>query len=264
MRVCAHVGLLILVLSVIALSSQLGARQQDGDVQHAESFIESVAKTIYSFAWPTATYNSVRFGGFDRDGNNLIIQAVFSGEGLFGDTAWVKLGLVVNSKGIQDLRVMDHHELSVGPFEASKTIASLLLELAKESSQPSRPTVQLSSPVTPVSPALPPPQGVSATCLINETGSPLKFQYRWGDADWKQEDVPIDTNVTLSWNTVVGGPTPILLIRYDDDFTEGYTEQHYRLDNVMTGASPTCQQSKQYLFTTTGSKINLTLLSRSR
>ena len=252
-----NVRRLILFVSLIALSSQLGAQQQDREVQQAQSFIQSVAKTIYYFAWPTATYRSVRFAGFDRDGNNLIIQAVFSGEGLFGDTAWVKLGLVVNSNGIQDLRIIDHHELFVGPFETSKTVGGLLLELAKESSQPSRPAVQASSPGTRVYPPSSPAVTFGATCVINETTTALKFQYRWGDADWKQEDLPVDNNVTLSWNTAIGGPVPMLLIRYDDDFAEGYTEQRYRLENTMTGSAPTCEQSKQYVFTTTGSKINL-------
>jgi hypothetical protein len=102
-----------------ALCLPLWGQQEDRDAQKAASFIESVAKTICYFAWPSATFKSVRFAGFARDGNSLVIQATFSGTGFFGDAPWVKLGLVVDKDGIQDVRLMDHQELFLGPLEAN-------------------------------------------------------------------------------------------------------------------------------------------------
>jgi hypothetical protein len=246
-----------------ALCLPLWSQQDDRDAQKAESFIESVAKTIYYFAWPSATFKSVRFAGFARDGNNLIIQGTFSGVGFFGDTPWVKLGLVVNKDGIEDVRVMDHQELFLGPFEASKTLGQLVTELSKESSRPRPPvtpepsTGPNSEPVAAPTPVERPAQLAGAACIVNETVVPLVFEYHWGIADWHKETLPANQALTVWRNMTSDVALPPLVLRYDNSFAAGYTEQRYVLNTASTGLPATCERARQYVFTTNGMDIHL-------
>jgi hypothetical protein len=267
----AHWTLRSTIVCVIscALCLPVWGEQEDRDAQKAESFIESVAKTIYYFAWPSATFKSVQFAGFARDGSNLIIQATFFGTGLLGDSPWVKLGLVVNKDGIQDVRVMDHHESLLGPFEASKTLGQLVAELAKESSRPSPSVTPAPPPDTepierpaPEPPAETPPverapQVAGVTCIVNETDVPLAFEYHWGIAAWHKETLPTGQGLTVWRNIPTDGPLPPLVIRYDNSFAEGYTEQRYVLNTASTALPTTCERAKQYVFTTDGVNIHL-------
>jgi hypothetical protein len=254
MRVRPAMESAIVCIISCVLCLPLWSQQDDRDAQKAESFIESVAKTIYYFAWPSATFKSVWFAGFARDGNNLIIQATFSGVGLFGDTPWVTLGLVVNKDGIQDVRVMDHQELLLGPFEASKTLGQLVTELSKESSRPSPPVT--SEPVAP-RPAERPSQLAGAACIVNETEVPLVFEYHWGIADWRKETLPANQALTVWRNMTSDVALPPLVIRYDNSFAAGYTEQRYVLNTASTSLPATCERAKQYVFTTDGMDIHL-------
>ena len=91
-------GFLILVSPVLER-----AQASDRDQDEVSAFLRSMAATIYQAAWPTASYKRTEFDGSQREADGIAVVMKLSGEGLFENNLWVKLGIVVNRDGIKDL-----------------------------------------------------------------------------------------------------------------------------------------------------------------
>src|SRR4051794_23631459 len=163
----------IAVCFLIVVAPSRAQRQgDDRDKDDVGSFLKSVAATIYRLAWPTATYKRAEFGGFQRQTDGIAVMMKLSGEGLFGDDLWLKLGIVVNRDGIQDLRVLGHNALFAAPFETSKALGNLVAELGREySAREAAKNAAAQNLVV--------QDAAGAVCLSNSTWMKLNFSYRW-------------------------------------------------------------------------------------
>lgn len=131
----------VVVLLLSSASSIAQTSQDQKEREDADSLFRSIAGTIYKLAWPTATYKKAEFSGLQRVSNGIAVVMRLSGEGLFGDDLWLKLGVVVNKDGIQDIKVIDHDALFAGPFATAKALGELVAELNREySKQHTQPT----------------------------------------------------------------------------------------------------------------------------
>jgi hypothetical protein len=131
---------IVVCFLIFVLPSHAQRQADDRDKDEVGGFLKSMAATIYRFAWPTATYKQAEFGGFQRQADGIAVVMKLSGEGLFGDDLWIKLGIVINRDGIQDLRVLGHNALFVAPFETSKALRNLISEqrMPQSRTQPAR------------------------------------------------------------------------------------------------------------------------------
>lgn len=250
---CLIHSLIVLTFSLIA-SSQDTKTTQKSDI---EQFVNSVAKTIYKLAWPTATYRSVSLDGvaFVDEGANVMI--VLSGISAFdNDKLWLKLSVMIRNGSIADIRVIDHNAILAPPFATSGAIAKALKETADQYAAQQRAQAPAPSATESSPPATSPAAGAEAACLTNETPSPISFDYHWGTGEWKH--AALDPNQTLRmWWTLDAGETasPQLSIRYDDDFAPGYSERDYDLSRTRTVLPISCENVLNFKFAMSGEKI---------
>ncbi len=238
---------LFFVLTLLAQTSQDQRERQDAD-----SFFHSVAATIYTLAWPTATFKKAEFSGFQRVSNGIAVVMKLSGVGLFGDNLWLKLGVVVNKDGIQDIKVIDHDALFAGPFETTKAMRDLIVELDRRYSQQQTPA--------PIRPALTAPAAdvVAAVCLVNASNIDLNFSYRWGAGQWTQVVLKPSYNQSYFWRYQTSERiSPNFEISYDDNLAEGLTERRYNLERSQAHQPVTCDEASRYQFRLDGSAILL-------
>jgi len=242
-------SLACLLLYSLALLAQSGAPSQK-EKDDLAGFLNSAAAGIYEMAWPTATYRSAEFGGFQREADGIAVIVKLSGEGLFGDNLWLKLGLVVNRNGIQDVRVIDHDALFAPPFATSKAIGDLLVELGKRYAGRQVETNIESQPMA------------GAVCIVNSTEIDLAFAYRWGDAAWQRDEVEAGKTSVYWWRyQTAEHNSPKFFIRYNDSLAGGDTEQSYWLERMASPLPVTCSQAARYRFGIEGWRVHLRLVN---
>jgi len=238
---------------IFCLTCCMAAQKEEDDVV---SFLRSVAATVYKLAWPTATYKSVEFAGLQREPEGIAVVMKLSGEGLFGDNLWLKLGVVVNGNGIQDVKVIGDNALFAAPFATSKALAHVAAELGKEYAN-RRPANQPVSQPTPTQ-TVPAPLMAGAICLMNPTYASLAFIYRWGDEAWQRDEITAGNSSLYWWKyPTAEHSSPRFDIRYHDSLAPGDTEQAYWLERTATSLPVSCDQASRYSFGIEGQKVVL-------
>ena len=226
----------------LALAQDNAPSQKDQD--ELAAFLNSAAAGIYKLAWPTATYKRAEFGGFERVRDGIAVTMKLSGTGLFGDSLWLRLGIVVNSNGIQDVRVIDHDALFAAPFATAKTLGELAVELGKQFS--SRPQSSAKRELA------------GAVCIANSTEADVVFAYRWGEADWQRDTVAAGRSTVYWWRYQSGeSDSPRFYIRYDFSSAAGLSEQSYWLERRTAAVPAKCEQASRYGFRWAGQKLLL-------
>jgi hypothetical protein len=244
-RVAFVVFLLILSISLCAQAQTTN----DPDTDGVAAFLRSVAATIYKLAWPTATYKDIEFGGFERESNGLAVVIKLSGEGLFEKYLWMKLGIVVNRDGIQDVKVLGHNGMFAAPFETTKAMGNLMLELGRQYSKHQSASVE----PAPAQAAM-----AGAVCIANAAGIKLNFDYRWGTGQWQASQIASGESRWFSWTyDTAEHISPVFEISYDDNLAPGLTEQRYVLDRAAARMPVTCEQAALYRFSLDGQAVLL-------
>jgi len=255
--------LLVLLLTGFeesTIRAQNGSRNQD-DVS---SFVQSVAKTVYNLAWPTATYKSVSLEKIRPAENGFDIIITLSGLSAFDDSdLWLRLALMIRHGEFSDIRVIDDNHILVPPFATTNALAQAIKATAEDyaahqqgSAAPAPATTTAPTTLTPGPPQ--PAFPAEGVCLSNSTGVAINFQYRWGQGPWKTMDAAPDRDVELWWNLDPGQTaSPELSIRYDDDFADGYTERSYVLPRKPTTVPVNCDRVAGYHFAMNGPKIEI-------
>jgi hypothetical protein len=249
-----------LLCAFIVLTGLVKAQDQEELKQKDKmaSFMDSVAGTVYTLAWPTATYKSWEFDDFRRTQGGYKLVVKLSGLSGFDDSdLWLKLGFLLNSDGLKDVWVVDHNAILMAPFKTSKAIGALGLQLANQYAQ-SHPV----QPAAPEPPRLTPsytPAQAGAVCIVNATNDTLNFSYRWGIGSWNDGSVEAGKAYVMWWSYASPSQqsSPQFEIEYDDNLAPGYTPQRYALDRYSVSLPATCVASKQYRFTEQGSQILL-------
>ncbi len=115
---------------ILILGCTLSVLASDED---PKGFVESISETVYTWAWPTATYEDVSIKSIDPVANGHDIQVKLSGKsGLSGGDLWLVIIFKLRNGSLQDIRVLDHNALIAEPFSTVKTMGLLIANLAQE------------------------------------------------------------------------------------------------------------------------------------
>ena len=126
---------LLCLLLALFIVAPLSSQQREGEV---EAFLGGIARTLYGFAWPTATYKGFRLDDTRPNPNGgLDIVFVIHGLSAFsGDSLWTEVVLTVKNWDITDLRWGRNNAILAQPGETVAAIGQMLEELNREADRP--------------------------------------------------------------------------------------------------------------------------------
>ncbi|MES1240630.1 MAG: DUF1036 domain-containing protein [Acidobacteriota bacterium] len=133
----------VLLLALVGLLAGAPRLRADDDSSY-RGFVNSVAKSLYFLAWPTATYESVEFGDVDFVSSGADVSFRLHGKSAFDDgPLWVDVVIEVRNGDITDLRWGRNNAILAQP---GSTIKYMAQELARINSEhPSGQTLSSSS-----------------------------------------------------------------------------------------------------------------------
>lgn len=148
-------SLAVLFILTLFLSFGLAepAHAQGTSTHEEESFVYSVGEFLFGLAWPTATYEKVRFGGARAvRGGQDIWMTLYGTSAFSGGELWVELVLEVRNGRIYDLRWGRHNGILAAPGETvaflAEDLAEELAKLTREYERSQRGTASASPPRT--------------------------------------------------------------------------------------------------------------------
>jgi uncharacterized membrane protein len=98
-------------------------------------FVDSVAKSLFFLAWPTATYESVEFGDVDFVSSGADVSFRLHGKSAFDDSSlWVDVVIEVRNGDIADLRWGRNNAILSQPGSTIKAMAEELARINNEQS----------------------------------------------------------------------------------------------------------------------------------
>lgn len=98
-------------------------------------FVDSVAKSLFFLAWPTATYESVEFGDVDFVSSGADVSFRLHGKSAFDDgPLWVDVVIEVRNGDITDLRWGRNNAILAPPGSTIKVMADELARINNEQS----------------------------------------------------------------------------------------------------------------------------------
>jgi hypothetical protein len=98
-----------------------------------EQFVNSLGKSLYFLAWPTAQYEGVSFGGVTRNGDATDITFRLYGKSAFDDSSlWVDTVIEVRNGEITDLRWGQNNAILAAPGSTVKAMGEALRQLNQE------------------------------------------------------------------------------------------------------------------------------------
>lgn len=162
-----------LVLATLHVSA---ATNTDKDAAWYVQFINGIARPMYFFAWPTATYERVSLGSITNVSNGANVTIILHGISAFSDgPLWTELNIKFRNGEITDMGWGDHNALLFPPGASMVGFGEILSELNKELSAPSRGT---------------PPQTLGAKFKVgNKCGRTLKLAIHYLDSSdqWQSD-----------------------------------------------------------------------------
>lgn len=261
---------------LLACNSGASAQNSQTDQKNAATFIDSMAKTVYNLAWPTATYRSVTYDSIEPAENGFDVIVKLSGlSALDNSDLWLKLAFMFRGGKFYDIQVRGHNAFWVPPFATTKALAGVAASLAKDyaDQQKAKDAAALPPPATPsyapqdnsgttpagaAAPDADDPASISAegVCLINPTGAEVTFEYRWGDGQWAQDSLKPAEQAELWWKRKIGDPpSPQLTVRFEDDSVNPPVVRAYDLNRALTAQPPACEKLENYHFGSDGTKM---------
>ena len=196
-------------------------------------FIDSIAALAYSSAWPTATYREWSYRALNpvNEGHDLLIR--LSGDSAFGGDLWIDLSFQFRNGVLADVAINQHNAILMPPFETSRNIGALALELAREYS---------GEPVETTS-----GQDVAAVCVVNALGRVVNLEYRWGSDAWQKLEIQ-EGYEHYFWRPYPADTrsSPDFQISMDVDFTDKDLFQIYTLKRYATTTPVDCEKAYTY------------------
>jgi len=119
-----------LFLAVGVVTSAAHAEPNESEYR---SFIDAIGETLYAWAWPTAQYERVGFGGVTPTANGAEIAIRLHGKSSFSDThLWTDVIVEVRNGEVVDLRWGRNNAILAQPGETMKALGQALAELTAE------------------------------------------------------------------------------------------------------------------------------------
>jgi hypothetical protein len=266
--------LLLLTLAVyvcvlaVAQSAQPGQNQDD----HTD-FFDSIAKTVYATAWPTATYKAwhMELPCQDKDGGvDIVVRFVGQSSMPLENELWVDIAFAFRSWKLDHYFVVNDNHVWVPPFKTAGLLSAALAQAftdyqKSQSTQPAQSPSPSESPyqaptTTPSEPAA--STTAVAVCVENEMSDPVNYSYRWETLGWKQDHLDPGKAWVYTYNvTNAQAAGPQFYISYDDSFDSSYTVRQYTLNRSTVTLPASCDTAAQYAFTLNGRLIALTATS---
>lgn len=97
----------------------------------SDRFLHSdFGKALFAFAWPTATYHRIYCARSTTRGQYTLYTWVVQGKGIWGESLWTEVGIVMNTRGqVIKAQFGAHNNPMWPPGTAGKLTAAALQEL---------------------------------------------------------------------------------------------------------------------------------------
>ena len=195
------------------------AVSQDKTDQRAtfSTYINSIAKTTYSLAWPSATYRSWSLEGIRPIDHGVEVTFQLLGTSYFGGDLWLNLAMDFSNGQFQQFRIVSHNAQLMEPFATSKLVAGATAYFASQYAAQTSPRAQAQSPPVTTTPQQPAPapepapsspqalagpqetERVEAICINNSTDSVVSFAYSVGQ--WKEVSINPGYSIVITVKT---------------------------------------------------------------
>ena len=127
------VGLAAMVMVIFFFASTSMHASSEDDPR---GFVDSIAATVYSTAWPTATYEQVSIKSIDPAPGGYNILVKLSGKsGWGGGDLWMVVTLELRGGSLSDVRVDSHNAILSPPFAIAQALGELLVQLAEDTAE---------------------------------------------------------------------------------------------------------------------------------
>ncbi len=198
-------------------------------------------RILYNIAFPMATYEKASCEILEnRRNGEVVYNYIVVGKGIwFQAPLWTEAKLVTNSSGgIIGFSWGQHNSHLWPPGSTYGTAIEVLKDALK---QPASNSTK-----------------VGAICIENSTNEKLHYSYRWGEGEWSTQSIEAKQLMSHWWTYVPGSQTsPNFQIKFDDNFSEGYTAAIYNLERYSTTEPVKCNQSRKYYFSIVDNQVRL-------
>jgi hypothetical protein len=121
---------LVLCLSLLACTTSSAQDQQE---HRLHDFVDSAGELIYFLAWPTATYEGVKFDGVQRAPGGFDVQAtVYGRSGIDDSSLWTQVILEIRDGQVSNLRWGRNDAVLFQPGQSMSMLGSALQELTRD------------------------------------------------------------------------------------------------------------------------------------
>jgi hypothetical protein len=111
-----------------------------------KDYVDSLGKSLYFLAWPTAQYEGVSFGEVTPNGDGADVSFRLYGKSAFDDSSlWVDVVIVVRNGQIADLRWGRNNAILAQPGSTVKAMGEALAQLNEQYQRDHRPSIPTSS-----------------------------------------------------------------------------------------------------------------------
>jgi hypothetical protein len=129
-RMMCHRAVISFIFCIALVPSLASASQSSSDYR---SFVDEIASTVFRFAWPTATYESVSFDGVRETSSGVEISFRLHGRSAFWGHGplWTDVIIEISGGQITDLRWGENNAILAQPGETMKALGQALEELTR-------------------------------------------------------------------------------------------------------------------------------------
>ncbi|RMH16750.1 MAG: DUF1036 domain-containing protein [Acidobacteria bacterium] len=227
-RVIAVALLVFLVATLTAVPSSARKSAEDDP----KGFVESIAETVYAWAWPSAEYESASVKSIDPVAGGYDVLVKLSGKSAFdGGDLWLVLVFKLRNGSLADVKVSAHNAILVPPFATVKALGQLIAELAAEQSYRSPPKASSPQPLYQPRPRSEPSFGWRICNKSTEPEVWVAYSYLDG-GDW----------VTKGWRKIERGRCSVMLRQVKNRYMYYYAEGPKK---VWSGGMKLCTHPKE-------------------
>ncbi len=121
------------ICCILSIAHVTPVKALDRDTSWYREFVDAIGETLYTFAWPTATYKRVSFEGVSRVYGGANIKIKLHGISNWDDSSlWTEVILEVRDGELKDLKWGRNNAILAQPGESMRALGQALVELNNE------------------------------------------------------------------------------------------------------------------------------------
>jgi hypothetical protein len=130
---CISASLLVLVVFSFHVITTGAASAQEDTSSEYKKLGDAIGKTLYFFAWPTATYERATFGGLGSTPTGVNVVFRLHGRSAFDDSyLWTDVAVQIRNWQIVDLKWGQNNAALIPPGATMKALGEALKDLNQE------------------------------------------------------------------------------------------------------------------------------------